>query len=322
MRHASDYFDTARSDLALNVLQLLEERSHPMSAWHMDEMQSEFSLIQGAVVSILESGPARIVIEAQHTLRSSQISQRIIFYSDLPQVDFHTKINWQEPGNWEAGIPNLKIAFTAALPEAEAWFETPFAAVQRPADGREVPALRWADVGGSAYGMALMNDGKYGYDAMGARLRLTLVRSAFEPDQIADLGEHEMRYSLVPHPGDWRSAGVARLAAGFNQPLLAILADEAQAARPVHSTWRPEVKGSPSILLPGLKPARNGPGRILRFYESAGCSGEIELCGLPAEALAWETNLVEDKLHELPAAGGCLRLAFSPWQVRTIWVGA
>jgi alpha-mannosidase len=322
MRHASDYFDTARPDLALNVLQLLEESSHPMSAWHMDEVHSEVSLIQGAVVSILESGPARIVIEAQHKFRTSQINQQIIFYHDLPQVDFYTKLNWQEPGGWEAGVPNLKIAFTAALPDAEAWFETPFAAVKRPADGREVPALRWVDVGGAAYGMALMNDCKYGYDVMGTRLRMTLVRSAFEPDLIADLGEHEIRYSLVPHPGDWRTAGVTRLAAGFNQPLLAVQSTTAFAAKPLYSSWRPEINGSPSILLAGLKPARNGPGRILRFFESAGCSGEIEMCGLPVGATAWETNLVEGKMQELQAPGGCLRLAFSPWQVKTIWIDA
>jgi alpha-mannosidase len=322
MRHSSDYFDTARPDLALNVLQLLEERSHPMSAWHMDEVQTEFSLIQGAAIAILENGPARIVIEALHTLRSSQISQQIIFYRDLPQVDFFTRLNWQEPGGWETGVPNLKIAFTAALPEANAWFETPFAAVQRPGDGREVPALRWADVGGSGYGMALLNDSKYGFDVLGSRLRMTLVRSAFEPDQIADLGQHEIHYCLVPHPGDWRAAGVVRLAAGFNQPLIALPGTQGQAAERSHAAWRPEIKGSPSILLAGLKSPRNGSGRILRLYESAGCSGEVEIWGLPVGATAWETNLVEDKLHTLPVSEGCLRLAFHPWQVRTAWVEA
>lgn len=322
MRHSSDYFDTARTDLALNVLQLLEESSHPMSAWHMDEVHTEFSLIQGAVVSIVESGPARIVIEALHKLRSSEISQQIIFYRDLPQVDFITKLNWQEPGGWESGVPNLKIAFTAALPQANAWFETPFAAVQRPGDGREVPALRWADVGGSEYGMALLNDSKYGYDVLGSRLRMTLVRSAFEPDQIADLGQHEIRYSLVPHPGDWRTAGVAPLAAGFNQPLIAVQVNQEQAAKPANAAWRPEVKGSPSVLLAGQKDARNGSGRILRLYENAGCSGEVEIWGLPAGVVAWETNLVEDKLQALAVSGGCLRLAFHPWQVRTVLVEA
>jgi alpha-mannosidase len=166
MRRASDYFDTARPDLALNVFQMLDERAHPMSAWHLDEVYAEHSLIFGAKTTIVENGFARIILQVRHDIRDSKIIQKIIFYRDLPQVDFQTQIDWQERGSAEKGVPNLKIAFTANLPETEAWFETPFAAVRRPCDGQEVPALRWADVGGSKYGMALLNDSKSGYDIL------------------------------------------------------------------------------------------------------------------------------------------------------------
>ena len=320
MRHASDYMDTARPDLALNVFQLLEERPHPMSAWHLDEIHAEKNLIQGATTSIVESGAARLVLEVKHDLRSSQIMQQIIFYRDLPQIDFHTKINWQERGGGETGVPNLKIAFTAKLSEADAWFETPFAAVNRPCDGQEVPTLRWADVGGSEYGIALLNDSKYGYDILGSRLRMTLVRSAYEPDTVADLGWHDIHFSLLPHPGDWRTAGVVQTAMSFNQPLLAVEVPEELAEKPLHTTWRPEVTGSPSVLLAGIKLAKIGTGRILRLYESGGYSGEVDMRGMPEKALVWETNIIEDKLQPLPVNGGCLHLAFSPWQVRTILV--
>jgi alpha-mannosidase len=320
MRHASDYFDTARPDLALNVFQLLEERPHPMSAWHMDEINAEHSLIHGARTLIVESGAARIVLEVRHDLRASKIIQQIIFYRDLPQVDFKTNIDWREPGNSEKGIPNLKIAFTANLTEAEAWFETPFAAIKRPGDGQEVPALRWADVGGPEYGMALINDSKYGYDILGTRLRMSLVRSAYEPDAIADLGWHEINFRFLPHPGDWRAAGVVQSALGFNQPLLAREVTESVPESSKHMFWQPELAGNASVVLTGLKNAKKGVGMVLRMCESSGYSSKAEVHGIPEKAQVFETNILEDKLQKIPVVLGCIHLAFNPWQVKTILV--
>jgi alpha-mannosidase len=322
MRRGSDYLDTARADLAFNVLQLLDEHPHGMSAWHMDEVQAEYSLLRGAITRVVESGAARLVIETQREVRSSQIVQRTIFYRDLARVDFQIDIDWRELGSAEGGVPNLKVAFTARLPECEAWFETPFAAARRPSDGQEVPALRWADVGGNSYGIALINDSKYGYDALGGRLRLTLLRSAYEPDSISDIGQHSIHYSLLPHPGDWRAAQVVCHAASFNQPLLARHVPHARppVGRSGHQ-WGPYLSQNSTVQIAGLKPAHDDRGGwIVRLYESGGRTVEVELCGLPDGARAWQANLIEDRLSQLDVRGGTVWLVFHPWQVRTIFV--
>ena len=316
MRRGSDYTDSARADLALNVLQFEEEHPHTMSAWHLDEVHTTHSLLRGATTQLVEAGPARLVFSVQHRLRASTIQQFITFYRDLARVDFRTQVDWQELGSPEAGVPNLKVAFTARLLESQAWFETPFAAVQRPGDGQEVPALRWADVGGSEYGIAVLNDSKYAYDALGPRLRLTLVRSGYEPDSISDIGEHEICYSLFAHPGDWRSAGVVRQAAGFNQPLLGRVIPIEQPA--LRAGWLPEISGSPAVIPGCLKLASDGSGRILRLYESCGQNGEVEVRGFPPGARIWEMTVTEDKLAEYPILNGGVRLNFRPWQVKTL----
>lgn len=322
MRRGSDYLDTARAELAFNVLQLLDEHPHGMSAWHMDEVHSEHSLLRGATTRVVESGPARLVVETQRAVRGSQITQRTIFYRDLARVDFQIDLDWRELGGPEQGVPNLKVAFTARLPECEAWFETPFAAVRRPSDGQEVPALRWADVGGASYGVALINDSKYGYDALGGRLRLTLLRSAYEPDAISDIGQHSIRYSLLPHPGDWRAAQVVGHAAGFNQPLLARQIPPARSsAEDSGYRWRPYLSYAGAVQIAGLKPAHDGSGWIVRLYESTGRAAEVELRGLPDGARAWHANLVEDRLAALDIRDGAVRLVFQPWQVQSIVVG-
>ena len=318
MRRGSDYMDSARADLALNVLQLEEEHPHAMSAWHLDEVHTTHSLLRGAATEQVEDGPARLVFSVRHRLRASTIRQSIIFYRDLARVDFRTQVDWQELGSPAAGVPNLKVAFTAHLLESNAWFETPFAALQRPCDGQEVPALRWADVGGSEYGIAVLNDSKYGCDALGTRLRLTLLRSGYDPDSISDVGQHEIRYSLFAHPGDWRAAGVVRQAAGFNQPLLARTVPTGQPA--AQTVWQPEISGSPAVIPACLKPAYAGAGRVLRLYESWGQTVEAAVGGFPAGSRVWDATITEDKISEIPIVDGRVHLNFSPWQVKTLLV--
>ncbi len=316
MRRPSDYIDAARPDLALGVLQLVEEHDHGMSAWHLDEVFRETSLISGASTEVVESGPVRVVVEARHTVAASTVTQRFVFYRDLDRIDLHTLIDWREVGSAERGVPNLKASFTARLDGCEAWFETPFGAVSRPPDGQEVPALRWAAVEGASQGFAVLNDAKYGYDALGTRLRLNLVRSAYNPDPVSDVGLHDVRYALLPYLGSWQDAGVVGAAAGFNQPLLARRSSGAPGS---HTTWRPVVD-DPSVLISGIKRPANGDGRIIRLYESAGRTTQARILGLPPGASVRETTVVEDPLRRLDAGGGELRLDFRPFQVRTLLV--
>jgi len=318
MRRGSDYLDSARLDLGLNVLQFLDERMHEMSAWHLDEVMRETSLLDGARTEVVEAGPVRATVSVDHRFRRSRIEQRIIFYNQVPRIDFETYIDWQEPSGAEHGIPDLKVAFNARLPEIEAWYETPYGASKRPADGQEVPALRWADVGGAQYGIALLNDGRHGHDALGSRLRLTLVRSAFDPDPMSDIGQHRVRYSLVPHPGDWRRSGITKLAAGFNQPLIAGAA-LGEATAPA-GTWRPRQVGSPGILLAALKAAQSGSGVILRLHESIGEAGVAVVEGLPKDWQAQNATITEDVIGALPVRDGRFRLQMRPWQLATVLV--
>lgn len=321
MRRASDYLDSARADLALSVFQIADEYPHGMSAWHYDEVHTDFSVLRGATTKVVESGPARLTLEVTHTVRKSSIRQRIYFYRDLPRVDFETHVDWQELGGPDAGVPNLKAAFTTRMDDCDAWFETPFAAVKRPSDGQEVPALRWADVGGPDYGFAILNAGKYGCDALGCRLRLTLLRSGYDPDAVSDVGEHTIRYSLFPHPGDWRDAGVVKAGVGYNQPLEARpIAGEAPAAAKAPPPFGLKVTGGDSVLISCLKRSYDGTGRVVRLYESAGRTVEARLEGLESGVRVWETNVVEDRTSQLSVGAGVVRLTFRPWQVRTLLV--
>ena len=313
MSRMMGFSEEGRADLGLNVFQMIQEAPHGMSAWNMHEHTTTTSLLSGATVEVLEDGPIRCRLRVQHTHDSSHIQEDIIFYNDIPRIDFRCQINWQENASPKTGIPGLKVSFNARMLESEAWFETPYAAVRRPADGQETPALRWADVGNKSYGTSLINDCKYGYDIMGTRMRLTLIRNAYEPDLQSDLGEHVCAWSYLPHLGDWREANTQDIAAGFNQPMIARRGNNDSVKDIVQPkiNWRPNLEGNTSARITCIKPAEDGDGIVLRIAETHGRNTSVTLCNLPDHNMWHFCDITERLCDALTSPSFTLR----PWQV-------
>lgn len=322
MQRMSDYIDAARPDLGLNVFQLVEERPHSLSSWEYAEVHAEHSWVDGGHVELVEAGPVRIVLRVHHEVRASTVTEDIIFYRDLPRVDFVAHVDWQEPTGTEHGVPNLKVSFAADLDECQPWFEIPYGATARRSNGQQVPALRWSDIGGPGYGVALVNDAVYGHDVLGTRQRLTLLRTASEPDPCSDQGEYTFAFSLVPHVGDWRSARIPHLAAAANQPLIGrAVRGQDGAAVPATRAWQPRAEYADGVVQLALRRCRNDEGTVVRLSESAGVRTPVRLTGLPAGAQIWRATIVEDRL-DLLGSGPEVALTLAPWQVLTLIIGA
>jgi alpha-mannosidase len=180
-----------------------------------------------------------------------------------------------------------------------ATFECAFGVQQRPTHRNtswdaakfEVAAHRFADLSEPGYGVALLNDGRYGHEALGAELALTLLRSPTNPDRFADEGAHAFTYSLLPHLGAWHEADVLAEAEDLNRPLF-----HAPARGPVRTIPLLGLRG-PHLGLGALKPAEDGDGLILRVYESAGSRGPVGVEAPAGWQVAGETNLVEDAIE-------------------------
>ena len=83
----------------------------------------------------------------------------------------------------------------------------------------EVCGHKFADLSEANYGVALMNNCKYGYATHGNTQRLSLLRSPKGPDENADMGEHNFKYAIYPHQGHFNSSNVVQQAIEFNVPL-------------------------------------------------------------------------------------------------------
>jgi alpha-mannosidase len=214
------------------------------------------------------------------------------------------------------------VVCTPSLQDSRATFEIPFAALERPANGNEVPALRWADLSDGTYGLSLLNNGKYGYHAHYHTLGMTLVRSSYDPDPLPDKGQHRFTYSLYPHAGTWREAGSIQRAAELNQPLLWRIVEGGQAG-----TLKPGETlltcTSESVLVSALKLAEDQPQAgaqvIVRLYETQGRRSHAIITSSRPIQHAEETNLIEDRKRPLPVLGDHqTRLSFKPHQIRTV----
>jgi alpha-mannosidase len=295
-----------------NQLWARSDRPRAWEAWDVDEdarMKGE-RIGPPESIEVVEEGPHRAGIRLRWRWRSSRLTQVIRLWAGSPRIEFVTDIDWHERRVL------LEANFPLAVRAPRATFETAFGVVERPTHRNtswdqarfEVPAHRFADVSEPGFGVALLNDGRYGHHVLGGELGITLLRSPVHPDPLADEGEHRFTYALLPHPGSWLEGGVLAEAEDLNRPLL-VQACPAQRAR----QWRAlAVEGLP-VGLAALKPAEDAEALVLRLYEPQGARGTISVSVPPGWRLETELDLLE-------AALGPPDLGFGPFQVRTYLV--
>jgi alpha-mannosidase len=304
-----------------NVFQTFVDRPMAFDAWDIDiyyqERQEPVTNLVEATVE--EEGPLRGVLRLQWRFGDSTITQWLTLYAYSPRIDFRTEVDWQERQIL------LKVAFPVRIRATRATYDIQFGTIQRPVHWNtswdyarfEVPAHRWADLSEGDYGVALLNDCKYGYDIHDNMMRLTLLKSAISPDPEADRGHHQFTYSLLPHGGDWRSGGVVAEGYALNWPLLAVPA-AANPAGEVPDRFSLASVLADHVILETVKQAEDGDGWIVRFYECQQRRNPEVLAqfGVPLLRAA-RCNLIEDVEEDVPVAGDLLTFAIKPYEIRS-----
>jgi alpha-mannosidase len=265
-------------------------------------------------VEVVESGPLRAAVRVERRFRDSWISQTYVLLFGSRRLDVETRVRWHERQVL------LRALFPLRVRSHEATFETMYGVVKRPTHRNsswdearfEVCAHRFADLSEPGYGVALLNDGKYGHSARDNVLGISLLRGPLYPDPLADEGEHRFTYSLFPHPGDWVQAGVAGEAHALNSPLIVA---EGRAEPAAYGLL--EAEGL-ELALGALKPAEDGRGEILRLYEPHGARGECTLRFASSPESVQRTNLLEDPEGTVEVRDDTVRLAVRPFEVVTL----
>ncbi len=186
-----------------------------------------------------------------------------------------------------------------------------------PANGLEMPTQKWADVSGQEFGFTLYNDSKYGTDALGPRLRITLLRNPYAPDPETDNGKHVIRFAFEPHGTKASNASLVRKGMAFNRSMVPVLTDGARLSQAPQLV----IRGSASVLCTAMRRAEHSTGIVLRLFlpEARSCAAIIELGqGISA---AREVNFLENPTgNKVQLAGGKIKLTFRPFEVKTLLV--
>lgn len=304
-----------------NLLQVLYELPHPMSAWIIGEISRVENLVRNAEVKLKEDGPMRAVVKVIHKYRNSEISQDITIYKSIPRLDFFTKIDWNEFADERTEAPMLKVAFTPLLRETKATFEIPFGYVERPSDGRESPALRWIDVSDGEYGVSLLNDSKYGFDVKGNTVRMTLIRTSYSPDPRPDQGRHEFLYSIYPHKGGWKEALTFRKGYEINHPLEAVIVEDPSGSSRTLPETKSFIQVKPeNVVISCVKQAEDSEDLIIRLYDATGAGAEVEVLFSFKVSEIQEADLMERETSKLEFEDGKLSLKLKPFEIKTVRV--
>ncbi len=287
-----------------NVLELSADHPVEFDAWDLDEYFANNTMLLTAVdsIEIVDAGPLVVTVRVTRSFSRSKVVQDIVMRSGSARVDIVNDVSWHE------NEKVLKVAFPVDVHADVAACEIQFGHVFRPTHAStnwdaakfEVCAHRWVDMSENGYGVALLNDCKYGHDIHRGALRLTLLRAPNFPDPDADRGDHRFTYSLFPHLGDLVEGGVVAEAARLNQPIIAVAGNTAGSA--AIASVSAVSSSDPGVVVTAVKLAADGTGDVIvRCYESTGGRRAATLTTAFDSSSCLVTDFLE---HELPDEAG------------------
>ncbi len=303
----------------LNELQAYEDGPYWNDAWDIFETYKakKYVLDAPAKIEYITDG-TRSGVKVSHTYMHSTIEQKIWLYSDSRRIDFDNDIDWHDKQQL------LKVAFPVDLHVREAVYEIQFGHVYRPTHENtswdqakfEVCGHKWVDVAENGYGVALLNDCKYGFSTEENVLKLTLLKCASYPNPVADEGKHVFSYSLLPHSGDFREADVIKQTYVFNQPLTALpVAAQAGTLPAQYSLCSCDEK---NVVLETVKKAEDSDDMIVRLYEAFDSRGTATVHVADGFKKAYVCDLMENELEELSFDGSTVSLPIKNFEILTL----
>lgn len=302
-----------------NQLWAYSDKPRAWDAWDIDETYETIGEeIRGVEsIEIVEEGPIRAAVRVTHSFRSSTFVQTYQLMAESSRLDIVTELDWHER------LTLVRTKFPTSIHTHEATYETMFGVHKRPTNMNtawdrarfEVSAHRFVDLSEPDYGVALLNNAKYGHNAVNGVIGMSLIRGALDPDPTADEGHHEFTYSYFPHLGDWIDADVTAEARTLNAPMVVtqVAADAAHVEPFVASDG---VK----LSLATVKKAHDRQGITVRLYEPHGVRGEARLTfDRPIKSLN-RTNLLEEDVEgaDIEVDGATATFMVRPFELITM----
>ena len=299
-----------------NVLSLYDDRPVDWDAWDVDIFY-ENQLIETAKSYFLKhlvSGPVRSGIQFVLKIGKSEITQNVYLATNTKRLDFETSVGWKEQHKM------LRVSFDTTIKSSEASFDIQYGYVKRNTHRNtswdmakfESAAHKYVDLSGYDYGVALLNDCKYGHKVLDSVIDLNILRAPTNPDPDADKNEtHTLVYSLLPHRRSLIESDVVQVAGMLNiKPIMFY-------DKTIEGLMPPcRLTDTNGVSLEVVKKAEKEDCYIIRVVETKGKISEGTLV-FKSDVELMETNLIEWENNEWENSGRSKKVILNPFEIKT-----
>ena len=302
-----------------NVLMAYEDNPTKYDAWEIEDyyrLKGYEIDTEATVTPITDGTRAGFVIERAYM--NSSIRQTVWLYSESTRIDFETEVDWHDRHQL------IKAVFPLNVHTMSATFDVQYGHVTRPTHQNtswdrakfETYAHKWVDMSESGYGVALLNDGKYGHAVDGNRLSITWLKCATDPNPEADQGKQYFTYSLMPHADDFRHSGVIEESIALNQPLYVHPMGANRGELP--ETYSFVSADQPNAVITAVKKAECDDGLIVRFYDAYDCKSNVTIHVPVTYRRAYLCDLMEKEIREVDLCDGAVTVPVSNFEIVTL----
>ena len=184
----------------------------------------------------------------------------------------------------------------------------------------EVCAHKYADLSDNGYGVAIINDCKYGHDIHDGVMQLSLFKCSTHPNEDADQGEHRFTYALCPHAGTLAQSDVAQQAYLLNDPLTALPATGTVDLIP--ASYSVVTLDCDHAFCETVKEAEEGDETVIRLYEYKNICGKATLTFGFDVAAVEICDLLERNGQPIPVVNNRVTIDLQGYEIVTLKVKA
>lgn len=294
-----------------NAVRIYKDRFvHPYNAWDIDIKYTKQTPKDLKLVNSKTYLDGKCVVrENEFVYNNSKVTQKITLNEDSKFIKVDNHVDWHE---------THKMLRIDAYPKNfgdKVLCDIQFGNIERTTKTEssvdyaqfEIPAHKWVDVYDDGYGVAILNDCKYGHRVKDGLISLNCLRSPVYPDKTADRGEHDFAYAIYPHKEKAMDSELVKIGYELNNPI-----------KVVNNKLDVEnllVCDSKDIIVETVMINDNG-NLVFRVYENSGKATSTSLkLNIDAKSVT-ETNMLFEDAKEIDLNN----MVFKPFEIKTIEV--
>lgn len=295
----------------LNQICVYEDVPNLWDNWDVDgDYEKKPCEVKVESSEILSCGSLELRIRTVYLLAGkSRLTQDTVFYSFKPEIRFESKLDFSDDHKF------IKADFDTNIMATSYKSEIQFGYIERPTTRNtseeqakyEVCNHKWTDLSEPRFGVAILNDSKYGISVYGGKIGLSLLKSGKRPDVVGEVGTKYFSYAILPHTGGFTAESVTLPAYAFNRLPVACEGDLSLPVRGV---------SAPNIVMETAKYAEESRDIVLRLYE---CERSLTDCvlHLDGEYSVYESDMLEEN-ERLISRGQDIPLSFRQFEIKTL----